>query len=208
MPKVSPQQLEKRREEIIDACEKIYRQKGFLGVTIQEISREITCTRPAVYHYFETKEEILLALLERECAAWREALVPVKEQASGLAREQLAQAIARSLEGREVLLRIQNMNLCQIEQNSRIERLTEFKIVYQKLRMTFAGILESYSPDSRSQERESLCLTFFAFLFGVYPFVFHTEKQLEAMERAGVKQHPVTICDMVYQCLIRLLPEQ
>lgn len=26
--------------------------------------------------------------------------------------------------------------------------------------------------------------------------------------RAGVKQHPVTICDMVYQCLIRLLPEQ
>lgn len=208
MPKVPPEQLERRREEIIDACEKIYRQKGFLGVTIKEISQEITCTRPAIYHYFETKEEILLALLEREYSLWLEALANIQEQAGTLSKDQLAQALARSLENRQVLLRIQNMNLCEIEQNSRIERLTEFKVQYQRLLAAFGGILQAFFQGLSSRETESLCLTFFAFLFGVYPFVYHTEKQLESMARAGVTQTPVTIYDMVYQCLTRLLPEK
>ena len=208
MPKVSPEQLEKRREEILNACEKIYRAKGFLGVTIKEISAEITCTRPAIYCYFETKEEILLALLVREYQGWLKDLAAVGDRADALTREELAGAVADTLQDRDMLLRIQNMNLYEIEQNSRVERLTEFKVEYRNLTVVFADILRRYSGNIGEQELEPLSLTFFAFLFGVYPFAFHTEKQLEAMRLAGVEQSPITIHSMVTGCLTRLLPEK
>lgn len=60
MPKRLPKLTEKRKNEILDACEKIYRTQGFYGVTIKKISTEISFTRPAIYNYFETEEEILL----------------------------------------------------------------------------------------------------------------------------------------------------
>lgn len=208
MPKVSPDQLEKRREEILDACKKIYRSKGFYGVTMKDIGAKITCTRPAIYRYFETKEEILLGLLVREYEHWLENLSTVKSRADTLSRTELAGAIADTLKDQDVLLRIQNMNLCEIEQNSRIEKLTEFKIVYQKLTILFADILRCYSPKFDEHMIEPASLTFFSFLFGVYPFVFHTEKQLEAMRLARVRQSEVSIYDMVYNCLVQILPEK
>lgn len=208
MPKVAPEQLEKRKEEIIDACEKIYRTQGFYGVTLKGISEQITVTRPAIYNYFETKEEILLALLVREYERWLELLAEVGERADTLTKEGLADAVAHTLEGRDVLLRIQNMNLYDIEQNSRIEKLTEFKVLYRKAMVMFREILKRYSDKMPENSMEPLYLTFSSFLFGVYSFVFHTEKQLESMELAGVEQSDVTIYDMVYNCLIQILPEK
>lgn len=46
------------------------RAQGFYGVTIKEISTEISLMRPAIYNYFETKEEILLGLLTIEYGEW------------------------------------------------------------------------------------------------------------------------------------------
>ena len=49
-------------------------------------------------------------------------------------------------------------------------------------------------------------MNFNSFLFGVYPFVYHTEKQLKAMELADVPHFDTTIFEMAYGCLIKLLP--
>ena len=54
MPKVSPEHMRDRRNEILDACEKIYSERGFYGVTLKAISEQISMTRPAIYTYFET----------------------------------------------------------------------------------------------------------------------------------------------------------
>ena len=47
-----------RREEIIDACEKLYKEVGFKSVNIKLIGENISCSRTSIYNYFETKEEI------------------------------------------------------------------------------------------------------------------------------------------------------
>lgn len=207
MPKVSKEHMEERRNEIINACEKIYKEKGFYGVTLKEIGNETSFTRPAMYTYFETKDEILLALLEREYEAWCDSLETVRKSTAKKSRKKLAEAIAHTLDSRETLLRIQNMNLFEIEQNSRVECLAEFKKVYKRTLGIMMDILKAYKPDMKDKERETISLTFFSFLFGVYPFVFHTEKQLQAMEIADVRQSEVTIFDMVYELLIRIIPE-
>lgn len=208
MPKGSPELTEKRKNEILDACEKIYRAQGFYGVTVKGISAEISLTRPAIYNYFETKEEILLGLLVREYDAWCTELEKLVVPAKGWSRSVLSERMARTLEGKETLLRILNMNLFEIELNSRMERLAEFKVQFRRLTMALSGILRSYKAGAGEDECEAFCETFSAFLFGVYPFTRHTEKQLEAMRLAGAKVHERSIYEMVYRCLLRLLPEK
>ena len=66
MPKGSPELTNARREEIINACEKLYQTMSFKEITIKEIGSATSFTRTSIYNYFQTKEEIFLALLMRE----------------------------------------------------------------------------------------------------------------------------------------------
>ena len=64
MPKTSPEYMENRRNEIINACKKLYETMDFKDITIKEISTATSFSRPSIYNYFETKEEIFLAIFQ------------------------------------------------------------------------------------------------------------------------------------------------
>ncbi|MBQ7671297.1 MAG: TetR/AcrR family transcriptional regulator, partial [Clostridia bacterium] len=51
-----------REEEILNACEKLYERMNFKEITIKEIGAETSFSRPSIYNYFQTKEEIFLKL--------------------------------------------------------------------------------------------------------------------------------------------------
>ena len=177
-------------------------------MTIKEISTEISLTRPAIYNYFETKEEILLGLLAREYRLWCEELEGLIPLAGGFTRRELAREMAHTLADKATLLRILNMNLYEIEQNSRIERLAEFKKLYQRALNAMSRLLRSYKTEITDSQCAEFCETFCAYLFGVYPFAFHSQKQLDAMKLAGVTVKETSICDMVCRCLVRLIPDK
>ena len=69
MRKGTPEQIAQRREEIINACEQLYQTTSFREITLKEIGKITSFSRPTIYNYFETKEEIFLALFKRE--SWR-----------------------------------------------------------------------------------------------------------------------------------------
>ena len=62
MPKGSPELTNARKEEIIAACRKLYETMSFKDITLKEIGQQTSFTRTSIYNYFETKEEIFLAL--------------------------------------------------------------------------------------------------------------------------------------------------
>ena len=64
MPKGSPELTAARREEIITACETLYQTMSFKDITIKEIGAVTSFTRTSIYNYFQTKEEIFLALMQ------------------------------------------------------------------------------------------------------------------------------------------------
>ena len=70
MIKGTPDLIAGRREEIVNACEKLYQTMSFRDITLKEIGREVPFSRPTIYNYFRTKEEIFLALYEREYVRW------------------------------------------------------------------------------------------------------------------------------------------
>ena len=70
MPKGSEELTISRKEEIVNACAALYETMQFKDVTLKEIGAKTTFTRTSIYNYFQTKEEIFLALLQREHDAW------------------------------------------------------------------------------------------------------------------------------------------
>ena len=66
MPKASQARTNARKEEIISACAALYETMSFKDITLKDISQATSFTRTSIYNYFQTKEEIFLALLQRE----------------------------------------------------------------------------------------------------------------------------------------------
>ena len=67
---MSPSNEESRREEILEACKELYETKAFQEITLKDISGRTSLSRPSIYNYFSSKEEIFLALLKREFTRW------------------------------------------------------------------------------------------------------------------------------------------
>ena len=205
MFKGTPELIAQRREEIVSACEELYRTMGFGEITLKEIGEKTSFSRPTIYNYFQTKEEVFLALYELEYRRWNKDLERIVEDNETLSKDDVAKMIASSLEEREQLLKLLSMNNFDMEANSREELLTEFKSSYGKSMDNVRAILSKFCPDIDQKERERLIYVFFPFMFGIYPYTKVSEKQRKAMEEAHVDFLPHSIYEITYSCLKRLL---
>ena len=205
MFKGTPELIAQRREEIISACEKLYQTKSFKEITLKEIGNETSFSRPTIYNYFQTKEEIFLALFELEYKRWNDDLEKILKENDQLTRTQVAEKIGHSLEKREQLLKLLSMNNYDMEANSRPELLTTFKAAYGKSMTNIRSILCRFCPDISKEELENCIYVFFPFMFGIYPYTSVTEKQKMAMKDAQVDFVSHSIYEITYNCLVRLL---
>ena len=205
MRKVTPEQIAQKREEIINACEKLYQTMSFREITLKEIGSITSFSRPTIYNYFETKEEIFLGLFQREYDRWNEDLNDILSGNERLTKKELADRIANSLAGREQLLKLLSMNNYDMEANSRQELLTAFKQSYGRSMHLMYILLEKFCPDMSVTDIQNFLYTFFPFMFGIYPYTAVTEKQKTAMKEAGINYVYQTVYELTYSCLIRLL---
>ena len=205
MIKGTPELIARRREEIINACEQLYRTMSFKEITLKEIGKVTSFSRPTIYNYFQTREEIFLALFKLEYDRWNEDLTSILEENESLSKKELAGQIARSLAGREQLLKLLSMNNFDMEANSRQEMLTSFKASYGRSMQLVGMLLEKFCPDLDKAEIQKFIYIFYPFMFGIYPYAEVTEKQKTAMEEAGVPYVYQTIYEITCSCLERLL---
>ena len=205
MPKGSPELTEARKEEIMNACAQLYRTMNFKEITLKEIGEVTTFTRTSIYNYFQTKEEIFLGLFRREYVLWCEALEGILNCKEALSREQLADRIAETLSGRELMLKLLAVNLYDMEENSRMERLVEFKKAYGRSVELMKQIVAKFCPEWDGAMRQSAVIASLQFFHGLYPYAHHTEKQEEAMKRAGVLPVQMTIREFARIGLRKLL---
>ena len=207
MRKGTPEEITRKREEIVDACEQLYQTTSFKEITLKEISKITSFSRPTIYNYFETKEEIFLALFKREYDRWNENLQSINEENERLTKAQLAEKIAQSLAERPQLLKLLSMNNFDMEANSRQEFLTLFKESYGGSLRRMSRLLTKFCPDMSVSDIQNFIYIFFPFMFGIYPYTEVTEKQRTAMEEAGINYVYQSVYELTYSCLIRLLGE-
>lgn len=56
---------EERRNEILDAADELFAQKGFDGTSTNDILEKVGIARGTLYHHFKSKEAIMDALIDR-----------------------------------------------------------------------------------------------------------------------------------------------
>ena len=205
MPKGSPERTAARKEEIINACEKLYQTMSFKDITLKEIGNETSFSRPTIYNYYQTKEEIFLALFEREYVRWNDELQTILQDNKKLTKAELAEKLAASLANRQQLLKLLAMNNYDMEENSREELLTSFKVAYGESIKNVCSILTKFCPKKSDQEIQNIIYIFFPFMFGIYPYTAVTDKQKKAMKEAKVDFVYQSVFEITNNCLLKLL---
>lgn len=98
-------QIQRKRQEILAAATQVFAQKGYASATTKDIANEADLGESTLYNYFESKREILLAILEENHVLFD----TLFEMTQGLAnRDSLIELFDRSLEiffGRILFLR-------------------------------------------------------------------------------------------------------
>ncbi len=126
----------RRTGEILAAAQKIILEKGFRGATMDDIAAEAGITKPTIYQYFNTKDELLLNLVEPMILS-----LGAKLETLRMCLEERALS-----SGREVVSRVFDAYYDTFESNTDLFML--FNIFLQ------AGILNEMNEESAAKIKE------------------------------------------------------
>lgn len=74
MPKLKPETLERRRQQILDAAECCFASAGFHRTTMHDICRAAELSPGAVYGHFNSKEDLIAGIAAREAQSFADKL--------------------------------------------------------------------------------------------------------------------------------------
>jgi len=97
-PKYSRLAPGQRREQILDAANALFSERGYDEVSVEDIASSAGVTRGLVHHYFGGRKEVYIALLERLGAEREERLAPPVGRS---ARARIADSVSRWLDWTE-----------------------------------------------------------------------------------------------------------
>ena len=98
-----------------------------------------------------------------------------------------------------------SMNHYDLEENSRMELLVEFKVSYGNAMKTIMAMLEKFRKDMDFEKRQEFVYSFFPFMFGIYPYTVVTKKQKEAMKLVGVDYTYRSLYNLTFVAVRRML---
>ena len=194
-----------RRNEIMEVCEKLYENTSFKDITVRDIGKETSVGRTSFYTYFQTKDEIFLTILAREYESWATDLRNLTKLSKAIRKEDLAQAIADTLEGRSLFLKILSENPFDMEANCRKECLEIYHEGYVNALSAIAEVLDKFCPKMTAADKAEFVYSFLPFLHGIYPYTEQRDKQKEAMKEAGFSVSKQNASDLAYAFLCVLL---
>ena len=122
---------DERRNEILDAAERLFISKGYGKTTINDILQEVGIAKGTFYYYFKSKEEVMDAVVMRFIDFGTEAVKQVTENKDLTAAEKLrilfTQDVTKSENKDEILEEFHQAEDAEMHQKSllmSIERLT------------------------------------------------------------------------------------
>ena len=196
--------VDERKEEVINACESLYQKFDFKDINIKLIGEEISVGRTSIYNYFSTKEEIFLALLEREYLKWNEDLSDILINNEKLSKEDFINKITDSLLKRGTLLKLISMNMFEMEANSKVESITNFKLAFKESISLLEQCLCKFF-NIKEDKAENITFTILPFLVGIYPYTSVTDKMKEAINKAQLEYKFYTDKELIKMGLENIL---
>ena len=106
-----------RREHLLETARTLWTQGTFSSITMNQVATQAKLAKGTTYLYFQSKEELLLALLGQELEHWFDHLDHELEQTLTHTPKSLAHLIAESFQDRQNLIRLLSIQGGILEQN-------------------------------------------------------------------------------------------
>ena len=94
---IKPHEYAEKRNDILDAAQRLVYSKGYERMTIQDILDDLHISSGAFYHYFDSKQAVMVALAARMQDDMEQHLQPISKDANLSATEKLQHAMATIL---------------------------------------------------------------------------------------------------------------
>lgn len=176
------EQIANRQEEIINACYSLYSNGKYDDITFGKISEITSISRPSIYNYYITREEILLDVLEKEYLRWYENFKKSLDADTRLNKKDLCNILADSFDGFDIFLRLLSIQYSIIEKNCSFEKLTQFKMNTQVILQFLENITGKLFSRSSIEDRTTFALSIFSVVGNFYEMCNISETQIKAMK--------------------------
>jgi Transcriptional regulator len=90
---------EVRRQELLDAAEKLFGTKGYAGTAVSDIVREVGVSQGTFYYYFKSKDEIADAVIDRAVERGLAEFAPIADDGGLSADRKILRIIAHDRRG-------------------------------------------------------------------------------------------------------------
>ncbi|MFF3566939.1 TetR family transcriptional regulator [Nocardia jiangxiensis] len=155
----SDEQRAERRRKILDTAAEMLTEMPAAKLSLNELSRRVCLAKSNVLRYFESREAILLELLDAQVRDWIVALEDAAEPIAGTPRERgdrLAALLADSLAQRPMLCDLLSAQAAVLEQNVSADVVIAHKHATMRSAETLVTLVRRHLPELDPADAQEL----------------------------------------------------
>jgi AcrR family transcriptional regulator len=201
-----PEQIEVRRQMILQAAVDLFERKGFEAVALNDIAKEVGLAKSNLYNYFENREHIYLEVLQGEGAAWeRRVLPPLKALGKKGKVRDASRIIVNAFAASDNYCVLISAFSRVLEKNLSPKQIVNFRSTFFGRRTRLAQELTQALPGARFEKIYPTILLIFMQVGGLWPFCHHpraAEKLFGKAEFSHLKNDFRTELTLAVQLLL------
>lgn len=174
-------QCNNRKQEIIQTVNKMFDEMDYQDISMKTISEHISISRPALYCYYNNKEEIILEILQKDYLKFISDITNAV-----LSSKDLVKDITDIYLSNIRLLKIVSTYLTDIETHVSVNCLVQFKKPLVELFKNLEDAFINKYPSTSKDIIKTIINSLLMLTFGLYPMIYPNNNQIEAMKKVGM----------------------
>lgn len=186
-----PDQKAQREAEILAAAKRLFATTSYDQVSLNGIAREAKMSKPNIYRYFASREEIFLLLFAEERDRFMESLKgDLKRVGPALSEAEIARLWVGQALAHQDLLRLLPQLGTSLEENSSLEHLVPFKKTGFEKMAELAAHHHRLYPRLKTETWGEVLTAFVALMAGFWPLCSENHTVKQAMRHPDVNLEP------------------
>ena len=158
-----------RKKEILNVTAKLLKKYEYEDLTLAIIAEATSISRPSMYNYYKTKEEIYLDLLKREYLLWTKEIK--KTFADKVSREEFCRLLANSLCKRQLIMQLFTVQQSKLLEQCGKDALLQYNRDIHPFFTELTEILQRQFPNCTEPQRDMFKLQLTLYCHCIYPFL-------------------------------------
>lgn len=195
-----------RRQAILDAAWHMYQTIPYESLAMASVAERVGLAKGTMYLYFATKEELFLALADRELVAWfDDVYARLSDEQPTWNIPALSRTICATLDVRPGLTRLLAILSTVLEHNIDLESATRFKRMVLANMQRVGALLERRLPFLAAGEGTQTLLRCYALVIGLRHLADPAPVVREALQQPDLAPFNISFADELTESVTALL---